>query len=160
MTDRPGRSGFGPSGAGRDSESVGERVQARFDDWSERGDVLPPRPQAAIPLDPEPVGGEAVAAEVEALQSQLDVLRRQLEDAFADVDDRIAAAGNVGAAAAKVAEEAGERAQVALDRTARVIAAAEALGAELHRLTSSLPDEVAGDVEAAIERFRSRLQSA
>lgn len=160
MTERPGSPGPEPGGAKGDAASVSARVQASFDGWVDRRDVLPSRPEPELEPVPALLTVESVAADLDALEAQIKVLRRQLEDAFADVDDRIEAAGNRGIAAAKLAEEAGDRAQTALDRAARVIAAAEALGAELHRLTASLPDEVAGDVEAAVERFRSRLQSA
>lgn len=125
-----------------DPALVGARVQARFAEHKARGDQ-PLRARAAQPAPPQ----EPSPAEAEAdLAQQLTVLRAQLNAALIQSDARVS--------------ELESRVEAIAGRAARVIAAAEALAAELDRLSSALPPEVAAHLDGAVERFAARLRSA
>lgn len=128
-----------PTLATEDPTIVGARVQALFVGRKERGDHLPPRARPAAAVQ----AGSPADATVE---DQVVLLRAQVSAALELHDNRIAALESLVEAAS--------------GRSARVIAAAQALAAELDRLTSSLPADLALELEGSIERFAARLSTA
>ena len=141
MTDRRGRSDrksivSNPTFATEDASVVGARVQAHLAERQERGLFFPVRPQAAAPPAPEsPTTDE-----------QLEQLRTELAIAALETERRI--------------EAVEARADVADARAARLLAASQALAAELGRLSTVLPPDVAAELDSAIGHFTARLQSA
>jgi hypothetical protein len=139
MTDRRGRSDrksivSDPTLATEDASVVGARVQAHLAERQLQGHIFPIRPQASKPA-PQPL----------TLEEQLDLLRTQLAAAAVDTERRIDAVE--------------VRADVAVDRAARLLAASQSLAAELGRLSTVLPPDVAAELDSAIGRFTARLQS-
>jgi hypothetical protein len=140
MTDRRGRSDrksivSDPTLATEDASVVGARVQAHFAERQEHGHIFPIRPQASQQA-PQPL----------TLEEQLELLRTQLAAAAVETERRI--------------EAVEVRADVAAGRAARLLAASQALAAELGRLSTVLPPDVAAELDVAIGRFTARLQSA
>jgi hypothetical protein len=141
MTDRRGRSDrksivSDPTLATEDASAVGARVQAHLAERQQLGHFFPVRPQAAPPPAPEqPTTDE-----------QLELLRTQLAIAAVETERRI--------------EAVEARAEVAAGRAARLLAASQSLAAELGRLSTVLPPDVAAELDSAIGRFTARLQSA
>ena len=80
------------------------------------------------------------------MEEQLELLRTQLAAAAVETERRI--------------EAVEVRADVAAGRAARLLAASQALAAELGRLSTVLPPDVAAELDLAIGRFTARLQSA
>lgn len=147
-------------------DDIGFRLQARLEQFEHTADLTAPRrpPRHDHDRVPVPDGehppSDDPAAGVADLNRQLNVLRHQLEAAFDEIDERIAALEAKAAAASARADEADHRAQVASARAANVLAAVEALTADLDRVAPTLEPEQHQRLRAAVDRLRTRLQSA
>lgn len=162
MTDQPRPSV--PDAPPPVPDDIGARLEARLSQLEHSGELtrlrrhdhdrVPVAPDRVEPAATDPVAGVA------GLNAQLELLRNQLEDAFDDVDARLEVVRDQAARAEHRADEAHSRAQIASALAANVLAAVDALTAELDRVMAELPEEQILRVRGAVDRLRQRLQSA
>jgi hypothetical protein len=132
---------------------LNERLQERFEELDSHPDQLAPTSRRRVPSPDTDSGAHALDPHIHDLNSQLEVLRQQLEQAFDEVEARVAAAE-------ARADAADTRAQVASARAASVLAAVDDLAAELGRVATVSEDPQLGALRAAVDRMKTRLQSA